>query len=278
MVTDADAPVSLRLEGEIDLARLQALAAQGRVDTLTLYSAELLDSSLAAGLAEAQEIGHLRLLCPVTRSALRRVIGLPGLHTLELSALRAPGRLGGFDKISNLLSVIAPHCLRESDLRAIAGSPRVHTLDAHASKLTARALDAVLDMPQLECLLLGGGALTDALAPQLPRGRRIRALNLAYTPLSRRGLAQVLRMPALRELDLWSTPLQLDDLDLLADLPQLESLSLGHWDDERKFDGAALFAKLSPPPGLRKVSLDGVLLDPPTRTAFKARFADFWAA
>ena len=275
MAIDDGTQTSIRLEGQIDLARLQALAAQGRIDTLMLYTPQLLDSSLAAGLAEAWEIGHLRLLCPVTRSALRRVTGLHGLHTLELSSLRAPGRLGGFDKAGDLHSVIAPHCLYESDLRAIAASPGVHTLDAHASKLTPRALDAVLEMPRLECLLLGGGALTDALAPRLPRGSRIRALNLAYAPLSRSGLAQVLRMPALRELDLWSTPLQLDDLDLLAGLPQLESLSLGHWDDERKFDGAALLAKLAPLPALRTVSLDGVILDQSTRAAFKARFADF---
>lgn len=277
MATDADAQTSIRLEGQIDLARLQALAAQGRIDTLMLYTQQLLDSTLAAGLAEAQEIGHLRLLCPVTRSALRRVIGLRGLHTLELSSLCAPGRLGGFDKASDLRSVIASHCLRESDLRAIAGSPYVHTLDAHASKLTPRALDAVLEMPRLERLLLGGGALTDALAPQLPRGSGIIALNLAHAPLSRSGLAHVLRMPALRELDLWATPLQLDDLDLLTGLPQLENLSLGHWDDERKFDGAALLAKLAALPALRTVSLDGVRLDAPARAAFKARFADFRA-
>ena len=277
MATDGAAQTSIRLEGQIDLARLQALAAQGRIDTLMLYTEQLLDSTLATGLTEAEEIGHLRLLCPVTRSALRRVIGLRGLDTLELSHLCAPGRLGGFDKAGDLHSVIAPHCLCESDLCAIAASPGVHTLDAHASKLTPRALDAVLEMPRLERLLLGGGALTDALAPQLPRGSGILALNLAHAPLSRSGLTHVLRMPALRELDLWATPLQLDDLDMLAGLPQLENLSLGHWDDERKFDGAALLAKLAPLPALRTVSLDGVRLDPSTRMAFKARFADFRA-
>lgn len=231
---------------------------------------------MADALAGIPSLSECWLRGPATRSAVRRLLEIPGLRLLAVLFLAKPGRLCNFEAATELEHFSSYDVRGETDLLAIARCPALRELFAMDCHLTARALDALLALPHLKCLSLERAGIDDALAGRFVQSAKLERLHIPSNPLGRAGLAQIVRLEQLRELDLWATPLSIDDLDLLQQLPQLEYLSLGGGDaaelERLGLTAAALLARLSALPVLRRVELDGIVVDETQRAAFAARF------
>ncbi len=82
-------------------------------------------------------------------------------------------------------------------------------------------------------------------------------------------------MRQLRSLDLWMTRIAVEDLALLATLPNLESLTLGSYDgDPDAPRGAEIVPALLEIKSLKTLWLDGVVLNPSTRRAIEKRYTN----
>lgn len=77
----------------------------------------------------------------------------------------------------------------------------------------------------------------------------LRSLDVGATRITRKGLAAICEMQQVRSLDLWETDLVESDLDMLAALPNLEYLSVGH-----AFEGEHAFRVKTLLPRLRAIS------------------------
>lgn len=267
----------IELTGPRPDGALRALAAHGAIASLTIRGHTVFGRRHANELLTLPSVESLRLWCPVTRAAVGLLLEIPGLRHLELAVLRAGGRFEGF-ATPRELECFDSACsgLEADDLVALARSPSLRVLRTMDVKMTAAAFDALLDMPQLESLSLESCSVGDALLARLRPGGALRRLLLAVNPLTGEGLRHIVRLPKLRELDLWETDIVLEDLQLLQQLPQLESLSLGAARDRRlrRFPPMPLLAMLDSLPALRQLELDGIALDKDERAAYAARFAD----
>jgi hypothetical protein len=93
------------------------------------------------------------------------------------------------------------------------------------------------------------------MAAAVSRSTTLAWLELGTARLTRAGVAHLARMPQLRGLDLWATPVSEADCAMLRELPALEYISLGRYDDA-PLDGAALMPLLLAMPALKRVWLD----------------------
>jgi hypothetical protein len=79
-------------------------------------------------------------------------------------------------------------------------------------------------------------------------------------------------MTQLRSLDLWASRIAEADIDLLADLPQLEYLSVGQIEGETTFRAETLLPRLFAIRSLKRVWLDGVELSPKAKRQLANRY------
>lgn len=249
---------------------MDALARCERIERLSITQTALLSIRLARRI-EPLRVEHLWLWCPATPGAMRHVLRMPILRTLDVYRITEAGRLPSFAGAATLDVLRANHGLSERDLLQVASSPMLRELGAQSSQLTHAALDALLAMPALESIDLESTAFDDAMARRTSRSTRITALDLGATRLTRRGLAHLVGMPQLRSLDLWNTAIEARDLQLLRQLPQLEYVSIGTPYDDVALDASAIVSLLLELPALRRAWLDGVRIDRAQRAGLEAR-------
>jgi hypothetical protein len=260
-----------RLEGDIDPAALAGLQAVGRIHRLSITHIPLVTVRLAARLAALSSVEWLWLWCPVTRRAMRRVVRLPGLTTLDVLHAIGPGGLADFGKAASLKTFRGNCWMTEDDLLRVCECQTLEALSAHHGKLTRRVLSALLALPRLRALDLEATRFDDAMAARVARSSTITALDVGNTRLTGKGLRPLLDMQQLRSLDLWATRLTEDDVALLRHLPHLEYLSLGNVDGGPSLDPHRVVPLLLELPGLKRVWLDGMTVGKAQRAALQAK-------
>jgi hypothetical protein len=254
---------------------IRALRSVGHLGKFSITKAALIDASAARVLSELPPVDWLWLWCPVTRAAIRRVLKIPGLRTLDVLQLHGPGRLRGFEAATQLRTLRMNHAPTAKDLKAIARCVSLRELGIQSAELTPAALNALLALPHLESLDLEGTAFDDAMAERLSGSTMLRHLEIGATRLTRLGLEHLSAMPQLRGLDVWATPLQEDDFELLQRMPALEYLSVVGSPSSDGYppslDAARLVPLLLSLPALKRLWLDGVRLAPEQTAALKSK-------
>ncbi|MFN8986607.1 MAG: hypothetical protein ACK5VR_09895, partial [Burkholderiales bacterium] len=91
-----------KLEGRVSAADIRSLRNKGAIEKLSLTKMPTLTAKVAQGLSSLHSVDHLWLWCDVTRTAMRRIIALPGLRILDILNIVKPGRLEPFSAASNL--------------------------------------------------------------------------------------------------------------------------------------------------------------------------------
>lgn len=268
---DDDGYVSL--EGEFTRADIEALASRGAIEKLSFTQrATLLTEPVARGLRALASVGNFWLWCTTTRAALRHAFALPGLHELNVLSVEGAGHMHGAADAHTLRALRANFGLSEADLFEIARLPALAELGAQTSQLTPHALDALLAMPALTSLDIEDTPFGDAMARRVAQSTTLQALDCGNTKLTGKGLAALCGMRQLRALDLWATRVRDDDLDMLAALPQLEYVSIGHPVERKAPRADVVVAKLAQIPSLRRVWLDGVAVDASTQALLTQRY------
>lgn len=245
------------------------LGAQGPIAKLSLHKLSQVTVRLARDIAGLR-VEQLWLWSEVTRSAMRYIVQVEGLRELDILSFGA-GRMPSFAKAAALEVLRANHYMTEADLQAVAQCASLRELGAQGADLTPRALAAILALPKLVSLDLEGTRFDDKMARMMARSQTVEVLSIPNTRISRAGLAHLCGMHQLRELDLWSTRLTVDDLGMLATLPELEYLSLGDMADVCTLDPAAVTDLLLSLPKLKRVWMEGIALNPQQQTALDAK-------
>lgn len=264
---DADGWYSI--QGEPTPECIRELATVGHLERLSVTKARLITAKLARRLA-GLSVGRLWLWCTTTRTALRHILAIRGLHTLDVLNLQHPGQLAGFEH-ATLHTLRANFGLNEADLIAIARCTSLRELGIQNAELTPRALTALCEQPNLTALDLEGSPFNDDMAAYLAGRLKLRSLDLGATPTTRRGLRHLVTMTSLQSIDLWATAINEDDLHLLRELPALEYVSLGGCADCPTLDASRMIPILLSLPALKRVWLDGIRLSPKQRAHLTER-------
>ncbi|MFC3147578.1 leucine-rich repeat domain-containing protein [Piscinibacterium candidicorallinum] len=220
------------------------------------------------GIDHAREMRRLKavdqvwLWCNTTRDALSELVMLPGLRVLDVLSLEGSARLSGFSHATALEEVRINHYLKAEDVLDVAGCSTIKELGIQSATLTPAVVDALIALPNLASLDVEGTNLDDPMLECLCSKRSLTQLDIGATAITRRGLTAVCAsMPQLHSLDLWSTKLTLDDLQLLTKLPKLEYLSVGDLEGLCDWDQVLLTRLLLDLPALKRVWIDGVEID-----------------
>jgi hypothetical protein len=258
-------------EGKVSAADFRQLASNGPIDKLSLFRMPTLTTRVAQELTSLQSVNHLFLWCDVTRTAMRHVIAVPGLKILNVLGLSRPGRLENF-AVATRLETFRCYYLTEEDLLQTAKCNSLQELCAVGALLSPKAVDAIIALPNLERLDLEDSELTDTMAGQLSTSKLITSLDVGSTKITREGLRHICKMKQLRSLDIWALPIQESDLDLLAELPNLEYLSVGELQDGRAFRAETLIPRLNAIASLKQIWLDGVKVSATQKASLEARY------
>jgi hypothetical protein len=262
------------LEGQLRPVDVSALAARASIEKLSITKAPLLTANVAQSLTFLPHVSWLWLWCDVARPAMKYVIAVSGLKTLDILSLKGPGRMPSFASAKSLKTFRCNHYLTAPDLLAIAEGESLVEIGVQGSAISPSILDRLLDLPRLESLDLEGTRFDDDMARQLSRSKRLLSVDLGATRLSRKGLSYICRMAQLRALDLWATRIDQQDLDLLRALPKLEYLSIGSTDGHVDFIADRLLRQLTGIKSLKRVWLDGIALNDHQRAALERRYDD----
>ena len=262
----------VEIQGPFDATGLRALRKRGAIGRLQVGGHQpLLTAAIARGFDCLVSVEQLQLRCATTRTAMRHVVGVPGLRVLEVLRLQSPGRLEGFAATHTLEVFRGNQGLSEADLVEIAACPSLRELSARGGDLTARAFEALLPLVHLESLDLEGTQFDDSMAARLHARASLRRLHVGRTALTREGLQHIARLRQLRSLDIRATPIDEADIDLLAALPRLECLALGQA-AAPPFDARTLLPRLQAIPALKHVVLEGVAVDDELRNRYQRHF------
>lgn len=94
-------PAQATLSGPISARDLRDLPNRSGLISLNIERPKLTER-MAAGLSGMTALRELRLWCEVTRTAMRHVLPLPELRTLDVFCLKGPGKLAAFEANSTL--------------------------------------------------------------------------------------------------------------------------------------------------------------------------------
>lgn len=258
------------LEHTIEPAVVEQLKLLGAIDKLSVTKIPLLTVKLAQRLSEVRA-EHLWLWSVVTPRALNQIVQLSDLQVLDVLSIKGAGKLSGFRKAKTLRVLRANIGLREADLPEIAQCPQLQELGAQSAELSPTALAAMLAIPQLMALDIESTRFDDRMARQLSRSKSIESLDVGATRVSGIGLRHLVQMKQLKSLDLWATAIQEADLPLLFELPNLQYLSLGHYEGLPQLDAEKVCGFILESPSLKRVWLDGIRLNASQKDALEAK-------
>jgi hypothetical protein len=267
----------LSLVGEFSAKtrKLQSLNKYGRIDKLSLTKQSLLTAKLARHFSELQSVRWLWLWCSVNRTAMRHIMTIPDLETLDILDIRPLGRLKNFSEASTLKVFRYNMGLSEIDILEIAKLPVLQELGAQSSAITQRALEALLQIPTLENLDLEATTFDDDMAAIVAESKTIQHLDVGASRLTSQGLKKISAMTQLRSLDIWAIDIVEADLEFLSKLSKLEYLSIGGYDDQTVLTAKNILPRLKEIPSLKRIWLDGIILTEHEKLALKAQYEYF---
>lgn len=258
------------LEHDIDPSAVEQLRSIGPIGQLSVTKVPLVTVKLAKRLV-AFPVDRLWLWSKVTRRAMRQIVQIPGLRVLDVFSMTGPGSLKYFAKAQNLEEFRANLYMTREDLLEVAQCPTLKEISAQGSELTPDALAAILALPQLNRLDIEATRFDDRMAKKLSGSQTIETLDIGATPVTGIGLEYLTRMEQLRSLDLWATHIREADLPRLQNLPSLEYLSLGNYDQHVQLDADAVCQQILQLPSIKRVWLDGIQLNTHQKEALEQK-------
>ena len=264
----------VELTGSFTSTDVRALKKLGPIERLSIIESPRLTAKLAQAFASLTSVSWLWLWCDVTRTAMRHVLAIPGLKTLDVLSFTSPGKLQGFSSATSLEVIRANHYLTEADLLEMTSCSSLREIGAQNSALSPRVIEAMLNLPNLESVDLEATAFDDEMAREISRSKRLLSLDVGATRLTRQGLLHICRMQQLRSLDLWATSLEERDIALLVQLPNLEYVSIGDVEGGTKFNAESLLPRLAAMKSLQRIWLDGIDVNVHQRAQLEARFSN----
>jgi len=145
-----------------------------------------------------------------------------------------------------------------SDLYAIAESKSIEDLGAQRATLDAKAVKAILEMPNLKRLDLEGTTLDDNMAIEFSGTTAITQLEIGATNLTETGFRKICSMNQLVSLDAWAINISEQSLDELANLTNLEYLAIGRLEHQEALSASGVMRCLANIPSLKYIWLDGI--------------------
>lgn len=264
--------VKIELQGTITTEKVRGVLTNEPVDKLSIVKSPLLTLANATELTSLSSVRHLWLWCYVDRLALNALIRIPGVNVVDVLWLEGPFPIAGFGAAANLEVFRANCCMREGDLLAIFECKNLIEVGAQNAEVTHRALEALLELPALRSLDLEGSCMNDAMAAKICMSSTLTALDIGGTRVTGAGLRHLCKMRQLRSLDLWSLPIAEEDLDALAQLTELDYLSIGNYQHGEQFNAETLLPRLAAIPALKRLWLDGIAISPTQRRWLEERY------
>jgi hypothetical protein len=136
------------IEGEAEPIPSDQLSALGAIAKLSITKRKMLTVFNAKALQSASSISWLWLWCDVTRCAMREVLEIRNLKTLDVLALGV-GKAQGYSRARSLEVFRCGVGIAEQDLIEIAKSQSIKEVQAQSSKFGHRAISELMDMPML---------------------------------------------------------------------------------------------------------------------------------
>ena len=260
MTQQSENNVSADIEWPFSAKDLRSLKRLGPIQRLSLHKHPSLTVSVAKGLAALESVDSFGLWCTITRAAMRYVVSIPRLRTLDVLYIKFPGKLQGFAEATSLKEFRANSGLSEADLLEISTNSSLQVLGAQASEMTPRAFESLLGMENLKKLDVEDTAFDDTMAALASASKTLVSLEVGATRLSGKGLKHLCRMKQLRSLDLWATHINIADLSLLSEMPALEYLSVGDYGMKCGLDAGQVIEQLDKISSLKRIFLDGIRL------------------
>ncbi|EBA15388.1 hypothetical protein RSK20926_00510 [Roseobacter sp. SK209-2-6] len=248
---------TISLEGRLTRKDLRGLRPRGAIRQFHAGRGCLFDIKKARELCTWPSIQEVELWCDVTKAAFRELMSVRGLEELHVLNLRTHGGLQGMPLPASL-STVGVGWATSGDLQQIARLTGLKSLRAENSGLSTRAVSALLEMDSLESLDLGASNLDDGLAETLSHSGSIQRLFIQGTRVTSSGLKRVCAMKQLRELDIWALRIEEKDLEMLSELPNLEYLSVGGYDNQTELTAEGVLPRIEKLPALKSIWLDGI--------------------
>lgn len=267
-----NASIERSIEGPFRAKDLRKLGRQKHIDKLSIFKLELMTVEIAKGFDALRSLRHLFLWCPITRTAMRHVIPIENLEELDELRLRYPGQLTGFAAMDTLKVFRCDDYMTEADLTEIAKLPKLQVLSAHNSELTEKLLDMLLAIGSLEKIDLEATDFDDGMAKTTSQSDAIVALDVGATCITAEGSKHISNMKQLRSLDIWAIDIVEQDLEMLEDLPNLESVSIGGYDEQTVLTSKGVIPRLEKIRSLKRVWFDGIAATDDEKTYLKSRY------
>lgn len=266
---------SVIVEGAIKHNGLRALQNMGVIESISFDRLNFLAAKHAAELSNFKEIRELRIWCNLPRIAMKHIVKLHALESLDILSLSRPGRkLCMLNELEYLKSFSAGYSMIQSDFIAVSACHSIEEIRAHCSNVTPLAIKSLVQMPVLRSLELEGSNFDDDMAEIIAESESISTLYIGATRLTSIGLAKICQMN-LRYLDIWATHIREEDLDLLANIPNLESLSIGGYEGQKTMTAEGVIPRLKNIKTLKGLWLDGVELNESQSAELKERYEYF---
>ncbi len=266
----------IEIKGPISRPQRLASSVTNMAEKIRFVNLRFFSGQLASALASCQSLRELWIWCDVGRKAIGKILKLPAIETLDLLCVRSPGRkMPSFNNASNLRVFRCNNFMKETDLLAISTSESLAELEAQSSEVSLRAIDAITAMPSLESVDFEGTNFDDEMAGIISNSNRIISLDVGATKLTSAGLQKICQMEHLRSLDVWATKISDSDLTLLDTLTSLEYLSVGGYEGQEKITSAGLLPVIEQLPALKRLWLDGVILQTAEVDALKEKYDYF---
>lgn len=176
----------------------------------------------------------------VTDADMRRVAGLPGLTSLNLSLTRVTDQ--GMQELKGLTGIVElelrfAEYVTDEGLAALKGWKKLRRLDIHGTKASDTALDHIAGIGALETLDVGSVMLTDVGLERLTVLPNLKALTIGGNELGDAGLQALRQMRGITYLDLsgrqgtdsnvWSVNMSDVGLEAILTLSGLRELRFG---------------------------------------------------
>lgn len=267
---------NVTVEGSIKYNGLQALENIGVIESISFEKLNFLAAKHVAELSKFKEIRELRIWCDFGRSAMKHIVKLQALERLELMGLGRPGRkLCAMNELECLKSFSAAYSMIQSDFVAVSTCHSLEELRAQGSNVTPTAIKSLVTMPLLRYIDFESSNFDDDMAEIIAESESISALDLGSTRLTSTGLAKICQMK-LSHLDVWATDISEEDLELLANISCLESLSIGGYDGQKTMTAEGVIPRLKNLKALKRLWLDGVEVNESQAAELKDRYEYFY--
>jgi hypothetical protein len=270
-------------EGDFSLEDLRsATRSEQPLEKLSIARTTCFTQRKAAALRGARA-RWLWLWCDVTKAALRDVLAIDGLRTLDVLRIEPRGAMPSFSCATTLEAFRCPMGLPTRDIESVLEAPALQELGMQSSTLDMPLIRAMAAKPTLRKLDIEATNFDDDMAEAIASNHAIEHLDVGSTRVTARGLGSICRMRQLASLDLWETNIGIDDLRMLTALQRLEYLSLGKIADSTKTtdglrvdgnpsqDAQAIVDLILRMPSLKRVWLDGVQLSGELRQSLESR-------